>query len=275
MLHFHPLTSPLLEFLVGWYIVGMAAVDDEMNEDSVYSLLVDSLNSDFNEEALLPEEVAWADCCLNKDADSTETDWSSVQDVLLEILSSHPGGPDSAVAESAGQTANDDVLHSRSNVESLGFHTGSDEDEDLIDGDIGEAESLGSSEGEEEEEDDDDLMVGNRKARARGKGRLKSVFQPHYTEDSVKEESPDSGLHSSFTTAELELSSEDLFKVWDLEIPDEEDEFTAELNKALYEIPPPTESTVDAPPSLENFVNVSVDDLIAGLGDLSLEQDIK
>lgn len=273
MLHFHPLTSSLLEFLVGWYIVGMAAADDEMNEDSVYSLLVDSLNSDFNEEALLPEEVAWADCCLNKDADSTETDWSFVQDVLLEILSSHPGGPDSAVAESAGQTANDDVLHSRSNVESLGFHTGSDEDEDLIDGDIGEAES--SSEGEEEEEDDDDLMVGNRKARARGKGRLKSVFQPHYTEDSVKEESPHSGLHSSFTTDELELSSEDLFKVWDLEIPDEEDEFTAELNKALCEIPPPTESTVDAPPSLENFVNVSVDDLIAGLGDLSLEQDIK
>lgn len=248
-------------------------MDDDMKEDSVYSLLVDSLNSDFNEEALSPEEVAWADSCLNKDADSTETDWSSVQDVLLEILSSHRGEPDYAVAESVGQTTDDEILNSRSNVESLGFRRGSDEDEDLIDGDIGEAESLGSS--EEEEEDYDDLMVGNRKARARAKRRLKSVFQPHYTEDSVKEESPDSDLHSSFTMDELEPSSEDLFKVWDLEIPDEEDEFTTELNEALCEIPPPNESTVDGPTSLEDFVNVSVDDLIAGLGDLSLEQDIK
>ena len=251
----------------------MAAVDDEMKEDPVYPLLLDSLNTNLNEEPLAPEEVAWADSCLNNDVDSTETDWNSVQDALLEILSSQLGEPDFAATESAGQTASDEILCSRLNVESLGFRAGSDEDEDLIDGDTGEAESLGSSEGEEEY-DDDDLMVGNGKARARGKGRVKSIFQPHYTEDNVKEESPDLDLGSSLITDELEPSSEDLFKVWDLEIPEEEDEFTKELNKALSEIPSPAESNADASTSLEEFVNVSVDDVIAGLGDLSLEQDI-
>lgn len=260
-----PKSSPLDGLRLADY-ANMSTVEDKMKEDSVYSLLVNSLNSNLNEEPLSPEDVAWADSCLNKDVDSTDTNWNFVQEALLEILSSQPGERNSTAAESSGPPLDDQILQYVTNIESLEFSTGYDEheDEDLIDDeddDIGEAESMGGL----SEEDEDDMMLGSGRARVRGKRRFKSVFRPNYTEDIViKGENSDSGLNLSLTTNEMEPLSEDLFKVWDLGILDEEDEFSTELSKALSETPPPIESSVDDSTSLKDLVNVSVDDLITG-----------
>lgn len=129
----------------------MAIVDDDMREDLDYSSLLDSLNSNVSEETLSLENVAWADSCFNKDVDSSNADWSSVKDALLEILSSQ-------------QPTDDEILHYRENLTSLEFGKGSDVDEDLIyDDDIGEAESIELS------EDDDDVILGNKHGRVKGK----------------------------------------------------------------------------------------------------------
>uniref|UniRef100_A0A6N2LMF3 Uncharacterized protein n=1 Tax=Salix viminalis TaxID=40686 RepID=A0A6N2LMF3_SALVM len=45
----------------------MIAGDSEMVQGSISSVLVDSIESDENRDALSPEDVAWADSCLLKD----------------------------------------------------------------------------------------------------------------------------------------------------------------------------------------------------------------
>lgn len=45
----------------------MIAGDSEMVQGSISSVLVDSMESNENRDALSPEDVAWADSCLVKD----------------------------------------------------------------------------------------------------------------------------------------------------------------------------------------------------------------
>ena len=64
---------------------------------------------------------------------------------------------------------------------------------------------------------------------------------------------------------------EDIFRVWDLDVPAEDGELVKQLNKAL------TESSIESIPSTLNdsgqwkdLEEESVDNLIAGISDLSL-----
>lgn len=238
----------------------MIIVDNDMKEDLDYSSLLDSLNSNLSEVALSLEDIAWADSCLSKDVGSSNTEWNSVKDALLEILISPQAPPSSAMAESSGQptSTNDAILQFRENV-----------DEDLInDDDVGEVKSIELS-----EDDEEDFM--NKHGRVKGKTSVANVFLPNYREDMVAVQKLDSGLDMGLTTYEVEPSSEDIFKVWDLGICDELDDFTKQMNKALSEIPHQNQSTDDDSTSWKDSMNVSVDDLIAGFGGLSLVQITK
>ncbi|KAL3515099.1 hypothetical protein ACH5RR_022001 [Cinchona calisaya] len=69
-----------------------------------------------------------------------------------------------------------------------------------------------------------------------------------------------------------EESTEDIFKVWNLDMPDEEDEFIMKLNKAI------SESSLDLTPPvsedsklLKDLEDGHIDDIISGLADLSLD----
>ncbi|KAJ6385985.1 hypothetical protein OIU77_029030 [Salix suchowensis] len=74
----------------------MNAGDNEMVEGSISSILVDSLESNKNGDALSPEDVAWVDSCLVNDREISDGDWSSLKDVLVEILSLQPESHDSS-----------------------------------------------------------------------------------------------------------------------------------------------------------------------------------
>ena len=81
------------------------------------------------------------------------------------------------------------------------------------------------------------------------------------------------GLVMGFTASDIEPSTEDVFKVWDLGIPDEEDELIKQLNKALTENPAQsTPSSDDDPAAGKNLKEESLDTSIHGISDLSLDQ---
>ncbi|KAL9238254.1 hypothetical protein vseg_012700 [Gypsophila vaccaria] len=159
-----------------------------------------------------------------------------------------------------------DALTFRDYVASLTIGSGSDEEEDLKEDDIGDFRSLQIL-----DNDVDDHVIANRRSKAKGKRRIKNVAGPNYTKNIVKAESNENGTDLSSTTQEVESSPEDIFKVWDLGIPDEQDDFTKQLNKALDEGPLPINPN-DSTAWVE-VLKVSVDDLISGIGDLSLKQN--
>jgi hypothetical protein len=76
-------------------------------------------------------------------------------------------------------------------------------------------------------------------------------------------------------TDELEQASENIFKVWDLDIPSEEGELVKQLKKALSENSLRTEpSAFDDLGKGKDLKEASLDDLIAGIADLSLNKKV-
>lgn len=99
-------------------------------------------------------------------------------------------------------------------------------------------------------------------------------FLPTYGEHLKENEIIDSGLNLDSSAYDMEQSSDDIFKIWDLNIPFEEGELVKQLNKALaansfQTMPPPFEDSEELKVSEEG----SLDNLIAGIADLSLNQD--
>ncbi|KAJ6368731.1 hypothetical protein OIU78_001163 [Salix suchowensis] len=83
----------------------------------------------------------------------------------------------------------------------------------------------------------------------------------------------DEDLDMGFAASDTEPSTEDDFKVWDLGIPDEEDELIKQLNKVLAENPAQsTPSSSDDPGAGKDLKEESLGILIHGISDLSLDQ---
>nr|TKS11566.1 hypothetical protein D5086_0000071900 [Populus alba] len=104
---------------------------------------------------------------------------------------------------------------------------------------------------------------------------LEHAFSPNYKEDDdSKMRLPvGSGLDMGFTASDTEPSTEDIFKVWGSGIPDEEDELIKQLNKALAANPvQSTPSSSDVSGAWKDLKEESLDTLIHGIADLSLDQ---
>ena len=244
----------------------MAIIDDDMKE---VSFSLDSLNTDPIEGALLPADLAWADSCLNKDMGASTMDWSSMKDALMDILSSQTEPLNSSVTKSTGHSTDCEFLLPSKYVKNLGFNIRSDEGENCLVDDIGvlgDAESIKVS-----EDDEEGFVLGKQNGRVRGGSRLYDVFQPNYVEDIGKMEHLGFGLDLGLTTFEVDHSSEEIFKVWDLGISNELHMFS-ELNEAFAEVPRIQDNDSA---SWTDSTNACVDDLIAGVGLLSLNQHTK
>ncbi|KAJ6346091.1 hypothetical protein OIU78_008680 [Salix suchowensis] len=184
--------------------LAMNAGDNEMVEGSISSILVDSLESNKNGDALSPEDVAWVDSCLVNDREISDGDWSSLKDVLVEILSLQPESHDSSEPGTDDLPRAADVLMLPSD----------------------EAVNLQSS-----------------------------VVTDYEVEDMIR-------------SHQLRIS----LKVWDLDIPDEEDELVKQLNKALSENPAQSTPPSDDSGVLKDLKEESLDSLINSIADLSLDQ---
>ncbi|KAJ8556481.1 hypothetical protein K7X08_032233 [Anisodus acutangulus] len=87
-------------------------------------------------------------------------------------------------------------------------------------------------------------------------------FFPTYNEDLRL-------VEASYSEVDLENLDEYIFKVWEFDIPDEEDELVKQFNKALAGSSP--DSTSSASENLGVVLDDKLlDDIISGLDDLSL-----
>ncbi|KAG6777903.1 hypothetical protein POTOM_017745 [Populus tomentosa] len=217
--------------------------------------------------ALSPEDVAWVDSCFVKDPEISDGDWSSLKDVLLEFLSLQPESHDSS------EPGNDDLprgtgilMHPSNAAENLQSRVVTDDEVSAIDKEI-QTRSNGFPINEEVDVSSSQLFQGDLSETS-----LEHAFSPNYKEDddSTMCLPAGSGLDMGFTASDIEPSTEDIFKVWGSGM---EDEFIKQLNKALAANPvQSTPSSSDVSGAWKDLKEESLDTLIHGIADLSLDQ---
>lgn len=224
-------------------------------------------------EIFSSEDLAWVDSCLNNDFDISESDWMPMRNALLEIISSESqpfkvdggdGNQSIPYSEESNTTfqlnqssSTSDVEHLQSRSSTYNVSLISMATETSIDTEF--TNTLSSS-----------IFQGN-------------PFLPTYNEDLRPNKTFDLGLDldsetyemdeasenifkfwdMGYATDESEQASESIFKVWDLDIPSEEGELVKELKKAL------SKNSLR-----KDMKEESLDDLIAGIADLSLNKKV-
>ncbi|CAK9142081.1 unnamed protein product [Ilex paraguariensis] len=237
------------------------ALRDNMAEGSISSLSLDSVEFEQSEIVIFPEDVAWADSCLIKQLEISDGDWNSLKDALLATISSKPDSLESS-------TTGKDGSPQATDVEILPSSEGTKTSPNLQ----RIADMIVQTNGEVEENSDDHLI--NRKTDTSPSTiNLENVFLPTYNEDLREIRTTNSEVDFGFPGLASEPSNEDIFKVWDLDIPDEEDELITQLNKAIAESSlEPIPSAFDDSGVWKGLKVESIDDLIAGITELSLNQ---
>ena len=124
---------------------------------------------------------------------------------------------------------------------------------------------------EEEKTKGDDLSIKLKNNTLQSLTFERNPFQPTYTEGLKESGRTESMLDLGSSAYDVEPSTEDIFRVWDLDIPAEDGELVKQLNKALtdysFESIP---STLNDSGAWKDLEEQSVDNLIAGISDLSL-----
>ncbi|KAK2978286.1 hypothetical protein RJ640_017137 [Escallonia rubra] len=272
---------------------------DDMTEGSISSRFLSS--EDFPkqvEDDLSSEDVAWVDSCLIKDPDILECNWNSLTDALLDILSSQPAreygsakGSEVKILPSPEGTGTsqdldrtvDSILRTNDESEmSIDDHLMNENTDALWSTSLGNSFLL-----TDQEEGNVDDIFRNQEAAAKSsddhlsdeketswsRSNLENVFLPTYREDQRETEGSDAEGDWGFQSSVVEPSTEDIFKVWDLKIPAEEDELFEQLKKAFSEShSQPTPPTSDDSGVWKGPKEHSLDDLISGFTDLSLNQ---
>lgn len=236
-------------------------VEDCEMESSISSLVLSVMKSN-QSEVLSAEDIAWADSCLVKDPENSNGNWDSLKDALLEIFSSQPESFNASASVSDGFPEGTDVelLPSNEEEENVQFQGITENDLVLID--------------EEAKTDGDDFPIKFKNNSLQSLAFEGNPFLPTYMEGLKEIKGIESKLGLGSSTYEMEPSTEDIFRVWDLDIPAEEDELDKQLNKVLaegsFESIPSTSNDSSAWKYLEEE---PLDNLIAGMADLSLSQN--
>lgn len=226
------------------------AVDDDMKDDSVSPLDLNSIGSNESGDVLSPEDVAWADSCLINDLATSDHGMDSLKYALLDTFPS--------------QTFFSAVMRDDSPQESRIFPT---IEEAGISGIVDDTSFDVSPTIEQANTTRHQI---NNKNRDSFWPRINSenFFCPTYNEDLRLVEASGSEVDSEFSTFVEENLDDYIFKVWELDIPDDEYEIVKQLNKAL------AGSSLDSTPSASENLLVLDDKLltniISGLDDLSL-----
>lgn len=238
-------------------------VEDCEMESSISSLILSFTKSNQG-EVVSAEDIAWVDSCLVKDPENSNGNWDSLKDVLLEILSSQSESFNSSASVSDGFPEGIDVeiLPSIEEAETMQFQGRTENDLVLIN--------------EEAKTDSYDFPIMLKNDTLQSLAFEGNPFLPTYTEGLKESKGVESKLDLGSSAYEMEPSTENIFRVWDLDIPAEEDELNKQLIKAL------TESSLESIPSTSNdseawkdLEEEPLDNLIAGMADLSLNQNFR
>ncbi|KAF5443856.1 hypothetical protein F2P56_036381 [Juglans regia] len=218
-------------------------------------------SSNLSGEVFSGEDIAWVNSCLIEDPEDSVS-WASLKNALLEIVSSDFRSFDSFAAVSGGLPEGTDVeiLPSYEESETVQFQGETSDDLVLIN--------------KKTERDGDHLPLKFKNNSLKSLTLKGNPFLPTYTEGVKESESIEPRLDLGSSAYGMEPSTEDIFRVWDLGIPSEEDEFGKQLNKAALR-----EGSFKPMPSTLNDLEVSKDveevfpdHLVSAMADLSLNQ---
>lgn len=255
-----------VDFFVCYVLTAMAIADEP-------EYMVPSFSSKPAEikqgppDVLSLEDIAWADSCLVKDPDISQIDWnswnsfghalndslSSETEALVPMKENHPEGFLTDVTPSSQQMGSTQILGTRASVKRW----------EVID--------VESSITELADENSEDQLGSEQTDFFQSAMNLENEFLPASNENLEK-----LGIHKTeeegfpgFVMEEQSVG--DIFKVWDLGFPAEEGEFIDQLNKALYRSSlQPSSPSVSDDALLKGLNDITIDDIISGISDLSL-----
>lgn len=245
-------------------------VEDEKMEGSVSSLFTVSFDSNLSGDVLSAEDLAWVDSCLVKDPEAPDGNWDALRDALLEIVDALPESVSYSSSGIDGPSVGTDIEMHRPDEEATA--QSQKNDHDVVPAN-------------EESETNNDSYPTNKRTGIPVSKLFEGVdtidsfkgnpFLPTYKEGESESvgEAIALGADLNSLAFETEPLSERIFKVWDLGVPDEEDELITQLNKALagtssWSGP----SGFDDSGTWKDRKDESLNSLIAGIADLSLDQ---
>lgn len=237
--------------------------EDNMVEDSSLSLTVNPAKSKQNGDVPSVEDVTWADSCL-VNTEQSDPDWTLLLDALAEAFSTRsdekPANPASERDALAGEV---EIAIARTSketeplvsVETTAFDYAS----------IPAENKLAKNKLEKNSDQSDAPPL---------ETKFENLFLPTYNE-SVKEfDDFFAEIDSGFPVYAMEQRNESIFKEWDIDIPDVEDELTKQLGGILSggNISQADSSSIDDTRAWDASRGQSVDDLVAGFIDLSIDE---
>ncbi|XP_022726383.1 uncharacterized protein LOC111282536 [Durio zibethinus] len=242
-------------------------VENETREGSVSSVIFESLESTQEGDKLSDEDLAWVNSCLVTDTEILERNWTSFKDVLLEIIGDQPESLDSSATGSDGFAGGTEIKIVPSIEEAkTAYYSGRTDDNLVVIPINGDTETNTNNVPikwthnllQFYKEDSSETFLGD-------------PFLSTYNEDERKGAAIDLGLQLSLSTEETNGSTVDIFRVWDLDIPVEEDDLIKQLNKAIAETSfQSMPSAFDDSTAWKDLKDEPLDDLVAGIADLSL-----
>ncbi|XP_073156465.1 uncharacterized protein [Henckelia pumila] len=228
----------------------------DMTEPSVSSSGLNSV--DFGQSGTVhsPEDVAWADSCLTKDPDALENGWNSLRCALFETSVSQP--------DSSSHETDNFPVSDKMDVISSSERTGDAKNLEKATIDVasnGKASEPSSSDSSNSENTDGFWSRHN----------LDDVFLPTYNENLRDLGTSDAEVDMVLQTLKLDQPTDDIFKIWDLDIQPEEDDLIKQLNAALAGSSlEPNPSVSDEFKAWKSLKDAPLEDLIYRINELSL-----
>ncbi|KAI3824773.1 hypothetical protein L1987_06244 [Smallanthus sonchifolius] len=214
-----------------------------MEDNDTDSLIFKNVDTKQNhdQDTLSAEDLAWADSCLIEDPEISETNMDSLNEALLYILDQHSEIHGASANEQANSNDKIDPENSHLVIEEVTSHTA----EKSVDQDV-------------KQESHDAISI-----------LKKQPFLPNFNDDMMNIQYSDDDDDAGFVLSEFVTeprSDEDIFKVWDLDIPVEEDELDKQLKEALS-----SDADNTRAPKMKGLKMESLDSLVESIADLSIK----
>ncbi|XP_073278906.1 uncharacterized protein [Primulina huaijiensis] len=252
---------------------------DDMTEPSVSSSGLSSVDFGQGGTVHSPEDVAWADSCLTKDPEALENGWNSLRCALLETSVSQPDSsaletddfPESDKMDKMEVFSSTEGTGDVKNLEKATIDVASNGKTTIDVKNLEKATVDVASNGKASERSSSDSSSGDNTGGFWSRHNLDDVFLPTYNENGRDLGTYDSEVDMFLQSFKLDQPTDDIFKIWDLDIPPEEDDLIKHLNEALEG------SSLESNPSVsdefkawKSSKDALLEDLISGVNELSL-----
>ncbi|OEL14839.1 hypothetical protein BAE44_0024142 [Dichanthelium oligosanthes] len=231
--------------------------------DDILPAILEAIKSNSKAVEPSPEEAAWADSCFVQTSELSDDDWGAMRNALLDALEKPMEGP-----FHTSETVHDQGIDAISEGEPHSINA-----ENFLQPDDVHMEQMDNSDDDKDSSQTCEIADVIRGADEHGKQMDSYAVKPE-----------DGDELASAEVLEQTESTDSIFKVWDLELSfsdDDDDvelELIKDLKKLLKESGSPTEAVYPTLPlddTAKPLDQISIDELVAGLSDLSIQQTNK